>query len=143
MKRRILLADADLAVQLALRKLLEMHGFEVETASSAGEAIAKLDSGPFHMVITAMAMESESAGSDLILAAQRQPYNPATAVLTELAETGPSRIGAQSVLVRANAQDLVRQIEALLIQHEDGKGAQTKGPVPVPAPRPRQMRRAR
>ncbi|HSA91486.1 MAG TPA: response regulator [Terriglobales bacterium] len=143
MKRRILLADADLAVQLALRKLLEMHGFEVETASSAREAIAKLDSGPFHMVITAMAMESESAGSDLILAAQRQPYNPATAVLTELAETGPSRIGAQSVLVRANAQDLVRQIEALLIHHEDGKGAHAKGPVAVPAPHPRQVRRAR
>ncbi len=142
MKRRILLADDDLAVQLALRKLLEMHGFEVETASSAREAIAKLASGPFHIVITDMAMETETAGSDLIAAAQRQPYDPATAVLTELAETGPSRAGVQNVMVQANAQDLVRQIEALLIRHEDAKGAHPKTPASVPAPRP-QARRAR
>ena len=143
MKRRILLADDDLAVQLALRKLLEMHGFEVETASSAREAISKLASGPFHIVITAMAMETETAGSELIAAAQRQPYDPATAVLTELGETGPSRAGAQSIMVRANAQDLVRQIEALLIRHEDSKSAHAKLPASVPAPRPRPLRRAR
>ena len=42
MKRRILLVDDELAILLTLKTILEIHQFEVETASSAKEAIAKL-----------------------------------------------------------------------------------------------------
>ena len=40
MKRRILLADDELAILLTLKTILEIHHFEVETAISAKEAIA-------------------------------------------------------------------------------------------------------
>ena len=38
MKRRILLVDDELAILLTLRAILEMNGFEVDTAASAKEA---------------------------------------------------------------------------------------------------------
>ena len=42
MKRRILLVDDELAILLTLKAILEIHGFEVETAASGREAISKL-----------------------------------------------------------------------------------------------------
>jgi CheY-like chemotaxis protein len=42
MKRRLLLVDDDLAVLLTLKTVLEFHGFEVETAASTAEALARL-----------------------------------------------------------------------------------------------------
>ncbi len=62
MTRRILLVDDELPVLLTLKAVLEMNGFEVETASSAREAEQKLCSQKFEMVITDMRMESETAG---------------------------------------------------------------------------------
>jgi DNA-binding NtrC family response regulator len=124
MKRRILLVDDELAILLTLRAILEMNGFEVETAASAREAEGKLVNGEFHMVITDMRMETETAGYDVIRAAKQQKYNPAVAILTAYPTLGSdwkSR-GAESMLVKPmNANDLLRQIEALLITHEDHK----------------------
>ncbi len=126
MKRRILLVDDELAILLTLKAILEMNGFEVETAASAREAQRKLDEGVFQMVITDMRMETETAGYDVIRAARQQAYNPATSILTAYPSLGTdwkSR-GAQSLLVKlVNTKDLLRQIEALLIQHEDHKRA--------------------
>ena len=126
MKRRILLVDDELAILLTLKAILEMNGFEVETAASAREALHKLEQGVFQMVITDMRMETETAGYDVIRAARQQSYNPATSILTAYPSLGTdwkSR-GAQSLLVKpVNTQDLLRQIEALLIQHEDHKRA--------------------
>ncbi|MGZ4819487.1 MAG: response regulator [Terriglobales bacterium] len=124
MKRRILLVDDELAILLTLKAILEMNGFEVETASSGREAVQKLDGGVFLMVITDMRMETETAGYDVIRAAKQKPYNPATSILTAYPSLGSDwkSKGAQSLLVKpVNTQDLLRQIEALLISHEDQK----------------------
>jgi len=125
MKRRILLVDDELAILLTLRAILEMNGFEVETASSGGEAIAKLQNGgQYHMVITDLKMESETAGQDVIRAAKRLEPPPAVAVLTAFPALGRGwkGEGADSLLVKPmNTGDLLRQIEVLLIQHEDSK----------------------
>jgi DNA-binding NtrC family response regulator len=131
MKRRILLVDDELAILLTLKAILELNGFEVETASSAREGIAKLESnGPYAMVITDMRMETETAGYDVIRAAKRQPYKPATSILTAYPALGSDwkSEGAQSLLVKpVGTQDLLRQIEALLIAHEDQKQAAAAG----------------
>lgn len=124
MKRRILLVDDELAILLTLKAILEMHGFEVETAASAKEAEQKLNRSSYHMVITDMKMEKDTSGYDVIRAAKRQEYNPATAILTAYPTLGTEwkTEGAQSLLVKpVGTEDLLRQIEALLIQHEDEK----------------------
>jgi len=73
-----------------------------------------------------MRMESETSGYDVIRVAREQAYNPATAILTAYPSLGSdwqSR-GAESLLVKPQGtEDLLRQIEVLLIQHEDKKHA--------------------
>src|SRR5579864_1426592 len=129
MKRRILLVDDDVAVLLTLKAVLELHQFTVETATSAAEAIEKLATGVYQMVITDARMENENAGFEVVRAARRQAYNPATALLTAYPPQDHDwkREGAQSLLVKpVGTQDLLRQIEALLILREDAlhEGAQ-------------------
>lgn len=124
MKRRILLADDEIAILLTLKAILEIHGFEVETAASGEEAITKLRAGAYHMVITDMKMEHEKSGYEVIRAARSTAYDPAVAILTAFPMLGSEwkSEGAQSMLVKPmNTEDLLRQIEALLIQHEDQK----------------------
>lgn len=124
MKRRILLADDEMAILLTLKAILEMNGFEVDTAPSAQEAVMKLRSNLYHMVITDIKMELEESGYDVIRAARRTDYDPAIAILTAypLLRSDWKALGAQSMLVKpTNTEDLLRQIEALLIQHEDQK----------------------
>lgn len=124
MKRRILLVDDELAILLTLKAILEMNGFDVETAASTREAEQKLDAATFDMVITDMRMETETAGYDVIRAARKQQYDPATAILTAYPTLGTEwkSHGAQSLLVKpVNTSDLLRQIEALLVTHQDQK----------------------
>ena len=124
MKRRILLVDDELPILLTLKTILEMNGFEVETAGSSAEAIKKLKSGVYNMVITDLKMESEDSGYEVIAVAKQQKYNPATAILTAYPTLGNDwrTQGAQSLLVKpVGTEDLLRQIEALLVNHEDQK----------------------
>ena len=122
MKRRILLVDDDVAVLLTLKAVLELHQFSVDTAGSAAEAMEKLTSGVYQMVITDARMENENAGFEVVRAARRQAYNPATALLTAYppADGDWKQEGAQSLLVKPiGTKDLLRQIEALLVLRED------------------------
>ena len=130
MKRRILLVDDDATVLLTLKAVLELNQFEVQTASSGAEAVQKLASGVYEMVITDSRMETDDAGFHVIRAASAQPYKPATALLTAYPPRNMDwkHNGAQSLLVKPiGTQDLLRQIEALLVQHQDGKQAREVG----------------
>jgi len=75
-------------------------------------------------VITDMRMEHETSGFDVIRKAREQDYDPATSILTAYPSLGTEwkSEGAQSLLVKpVNTGDLLRQIEALLVAHEDAK----------------------
>ena len=140
MKRRILLVDDDLAVLLTLKAVLELHGFEVETAGSSAEALARMASGVYQMVISDLRMEAEEAGLEVIRAARRQAYDPATALLTAYPPSGEhwrteDRNGQEdwtgetsgSLLVKPlGTADLLRQVEALLVRHADKQERQRK-----------------
>ncbi|HKM85439.1 MAG TPA: response regulator [Terriglobales bacterium] len=137
MKRRILLVDDDLAVLLTLKAVLELHGFEVETAGSSAEAFARMNSGVYQMVISDLRMETEEAGLEVIRTARRQAYDPATALLTAYPPSGEHWRGerrngevrdgedwtgenSDSLLIKPlGTGDLLRQVEALLIRHAD------------------------
>jgi CheY-like chemotaxis protein len=137
MKRRILLVDDDLAVLLTLKAVLELHGFEVETAGSSAEAFGRMNSGVYQMVISDLRMETEEAGLEVIRTARRQAYDPATALLTAYPPSGEHWRGerrngevrdgedwtgenSDSLLIKPlGTGDLLRQVEALLIRHAD------------------------
>src|SRR5439155_20966594 len=82
MKRRILLVDDDVTVLLTLKAVLELNQFDVQTAGSAAEALQKLSSGIYEMVITDSRMETDDAGFHVTRAARAQTYNHATALFT-------------------------------------------------------------
>jgi DNA-binding response OmpR family regulator len=149
MKRRILLVDDDLAVLLTLKAVLQLNGFEVETAGSSAEALVRMESGVYQMVISDLRMESEESGLEVLRAARRQAYQPATALLTAYppsgehwrtehrneqhrngqARNGENRSGenSDSLLVKPlGTADLLRQVEALLIRHADKQERQRR-----------------
>jgi DNA-binding response OmpR family regulator len=122
MKRRILIVDDDLAVLLTLKAVLELHGFEVETAGSSAEAFARMKSSVYQMVISDLRMETEAAGLEVIRTARRQAYDPATALLTAYPPSGEDWTGesSDSLLIKPlGTGDLLRQVEALLVRHAD------------------------
>jgi DNA-binding response OmpR family regulator len=133
MKRRILLVDDELAILLTLKAVLELHGFDVETAASAREAKSKIRAHPYHMVITDMRMENECAGIEVVRAAREAEYDPAVAMLTAFPLPGEEweSAGADEMLVKPmNTNDLLLQIEALLVTHEDKKHKAKAGVQP-------------
>jgi len=124
MKRRILLVDDELAILLTLRAILEMNGFEVDTAASTHEAEQKLKSHDYEMVITDMRMEAEASGYEVLRVARQQAYDPATAILTAYPSVDGEwkTRGAHSLLVKpVNTEELLRQIENLLVSHQEHK----------------------
>jgi CheY-like chemotaxis protein len=82
MKGRVLLADDEPVLVECLSAILKAENFEVQAVNCASAAIAALDTGEFDLVITDMAMETRTAGYDVVRAAQRQSYRPEVVILT-------------------------------------------------------------
>ena len=117
MKRRVLLVDDEVAVLLTLKAVLEINGFDVETAASAREGRMKLRSHEYHMVITDLRMESDQAGAEVIAAARTAPYHPAVALLTAfpIADEDWQEMGADHMLVKPmHTRRLLEQIDSLM-----------------------------
>jgi DNA-binding response OmpR family regulator len=124
--------------------VLEISGFEVDTAASAREGRSKLHTHEYQMVITDMRMESEEAGREVIQAARAASYKPAIALLTAFpaADEDWQEMGADKMLVKPmHTRVLLEQLEKLLVSHErklakegaKGKKTATKAPVKAAA----------
>src|ERR1700756_2254285 len=78
----VLLVDDDVASRLTLQTLLRAGGYSVDVASSAAEAIEKLDSGKYVLVLTDLGMNSAEEGLKVLAYARHKDYKPATASIT-------------------------------------------------------------
>jgi DNA-binding response OmpR family regulator len=144
MGRRILLVDDEVAVLLTLKAVLEISGFEVDTAASAREGKSRLHTHEYNMVITDMRMESDAAGAEVIEAARAAAYRPAVALLTAfpVADEDWQEMGADKLLVKpVHTRILLEQIESLLDSHEaklakKGDTVQAKATAKQPAAAP-------
>jgi DNA-binding response OmpR family regulator len=134
-KRRVLLVDDDVAILLTMKAVLEMSGFDVETAASAREARSKIKLHEYQMVMTDMRMESDAAGREVIQAARTAAYHPAVALLTAFPEDDWSEMGADQMLVKPmQTAILVKQIEALLEGHAAKLARLSSAAAPAAAP---------
>jgi DNA-binding response OmpR family regulator len=142
MRRRILLVDDEVAVLLTLKAVLEISGFDVDTAASAREGVSKLHTREYHMLITDMRMEHDVAGVEVIKVARSAAYHPAVALLTAfpVAEEDWQEMGADQLLVKPmHTRILLQQIEDLIASHERKlaqlglTSAAATPPPPVPA----------
>ncbi len=121
MRRRILLVDDEVAVLLTLKAVLEISGFDVDTAASAREGVSKLHTREYQMLITDMRMEHDVAGVEVIKAARAAAYHPVVALLTAypVAEEDWQEMGADQLLVKPmHTRILLQQIEDLINSHE-------------------------
>jgi len=129
MKRRVLLVDDEISILLTLKAVLEISGFDVDTATSAFEGKRRIKQYEYEMIITDMRMENDAAGAEVIAHARTAAYNPAVALLTAfpVAEEDWQGMGADTMLVKPmNVQILLGQIEALLVSHQDKKSSATR-----------------
>jgi CheY-like chemotaxis protein len=78
----VLLVDNDVASRLTLQTLLRAGGYNVDVASSAAEAIEKLDSGQYVLVPSDLGMKSPDEGLQVLAYARSKEYKPATASVT-------------------------------------------------------------
>ena len=156
MKRKILLVDDEVAILLTLKAVLEISGFQVDTAASGKEARLKLKKSEYAMVITDMRMESDEAGRDVVCAAKSATYQPAIALLTAfpVADEDWQEMGADNMLVKPmQIQVLLKQIDQLLQSHDEklakgisglAKSPQTKSPdQEIPKKTPTKKRAAK
>jgi DNA-binding response OmpR family regulator len=117
-KRRVLLVDDEVTVLLTMKAVLEISGFDVDTAASAREGKSKIKLREYQMVITDMRMESDASGREVIQAARTAPYHPAVALLTAFPDDDWADMGADKMLVKPmQTAVLIRQIEKLLETH--------------------------
>ncbi len=79
---RVLLVDDDPASRLTLQTVLEAGGYSVTSAASAAEAVEKMGSNVYELVLSDLQMESPEAGLKVIAHARMMNYKPATALVT-------------------------------------------------------------
>lgn len=119
-KRRVLLVDDEVPVLLTMKAVLEISGFDVDTATSAREGKLRIKKNEYEMIITDMRMESDAAGKEVIQAARTAPYHPAVALLTAypVADDDWQDMGADKMLVKPmQTAQLIKQLEKLLDSH--------------------------
>ena len=79
---RVLIVDKDPASRLTLQTVLEAGGYRVDAASTAAEAVGKLEKAQYELVLSDLQMESPAAGLRVLTYAKLMDYEPATALLT-------------------------------------------------------------
>ena len=84
MKGRVLIADDELSISKCVATFLQTENFEVQTVGTAASAIIALDNSEFDVVITDIALETRSAGYEIIRVAKSQSYEPEVVVFTSL-----------------------------------------------------------
>ena len=96
---RVLLVDDDPTSRLTLKTVLEASGYGVDSAASAAEAVGKLDTGQYELVLSDLQMESPQAGLKVLAHAKMMDYKPATAIITTY-QSVPSDRKTSSVLIK-------------------------------------------
>ena len=107
--QKILLLEDDPALQLTLQTRLEMEGYAVDTASTASEAIERLDTNSYSIVVSDIYIEAEErTGLDLLNEAKRK--DPSCAVIMM---TGMGKVETVMEANRKGAFDYVAKGEQL------------------------------
>ena len=121
---KLLLVDDEKAIRSVVSAVLEMHGFHIDTAASAGEAKQILHAGRFDVVLTDLRMETETAGFEVVSAAAQLAPRPRIVILT--ACPVPAAVwrpmGADALVQKgASPVDLVNLLKRLTAPQENAR----------------------
>jgi two-component system response regulator AtoC len=126
MAGRILIVDDEKAILVALRGLFSKEGYQVETAASGDEALRRIETGDFHVVVTDLSMEGTSGMQVLERA---RAFDPDVAVVmitahgSEKAAVQAMKLGATDYLPKPFDNDELRLVvrramEAALLRRD-------------------------
>ena len=122
---RVLLVEGDVAARLTLQAVLEASGYAVESAASAPEAMNKLESDEFALVLCGLHSETREECRRVINHARAQEYKPATAYLMASGlETARKREGSRTGRLLIEPQEvpaLLTKIADLLDDRAAGR----------------------
>jgi DNA-binding NtrC family response regulator len=110
---RILVVDDERALLIALRGLLSKEGYQVETADSGEEALRRIETGSFHLVITDLSMDGVSGMQVLERA---RAFDPDLAVImitahgSEKAAVQAMKLGASDYIPKPFDNDELRVV---------------------------------
>jgi DNA-binding NtrC family response regulator len=95
---RVLLDHGELAPRLTLQTILQAGGYAVDVAGTSSEAVAKLDTNRYALVLS----DSTPGNENLLAYARVKDYHPATAMITshEPALKRQARRGAHEFSIR-------------------------------------------
>jgi CheY-like chemotaxis protein len=112
----VLLVDDDMASRLTLQTLLRAGGYSVDVASSAAEAIEKLDSSQYVLVLSDLGMRNPEEGRKVLAYARLKDYKPATASVTAYhgADPLPSAREADVVVETQDVPRLLTKVAELI-----------------------------
>lgn len=114
---RTLLVDDDDAIVQLFRTVLELNGFQVDTAKSAAEALGQIEHSSYQVIITDLRMETSTAGFDVVRAAVKRDPRPLVVVVTAFPVPASEwrKTGADALYVKgANTMALPEQLKELL-----------------------------
>src|SRR5215472_18752527 len=113
MMGRILIVDDEKALLFALRGLLSKEGYEVETATSGEEALRRIETGSFHLVVTDLSMNAVS-GMDVLERGRALDPDLAVVMITahgsEKAAVQAMKLGATDYLPKPFDNDELRVV---------------------------------
>jgi CheY-like chemotaxis protein len=96
---RILLAVDDVTARLTLDAVLKKSGYAVDSAASSAEAMEKIESGQYALVLCNFSRESAESSRNVLKLAQSQEYRPATAYLTASPDDSEADKDAERLLI--------------------------------------------
>lgn len=96
---RILLAVDDVTARLTLDAVLKKSGYAVDSAASSAEAMEKIESGQYALVLCNFSSESPESSRNVLKLAQSQEYRPATAYLTASPDDSTADEDAERLLI--------------------------------------------
>jgi two-component system response regulator AtoC/two-component system nitrogen regulation response regulator NtrX len=97
MQGRVLIVDDEKAMVLALKGLLTKEGYQVETAGGGAEAVDRIETGNFHVVITDLSMDGVS-GMQVLERARSIDPDIAVIMITAF---GSEKIAVQAIKLGA------------------------------------------
>ena len=115
---RVLLADDDPTARLTLQAVLEAGGYNVDSAASAAEAMQKLDSQEYALVLSDRDMEMPDSGLRVLAHARTMLYRPAMALINTQSDGLPAQ-SAEAEAARKPVQIELEDIPELLSQVAD------------------------
>lgn len=103
---RVLVVNDETAARLTLQTVLCAGGYHVDTATTSGEAIRRMESQEYELVLSHLHEETGAGNTAVLSHARQMVYQPATASVSTFVQTPIESGSGDSQAVLVSPEDL-------------------------------------